>query len=410
MIEVYRTSVCLVKSFMAALCLLLSVASHAGQAASDTKSVERTNVEKLVKRDGRWAHFTLLMDAPTNCPGFEATFCWILGAEARTMKDFIDEQLGTCEKVEPYDTEKFLKHYPGGDGADLILYKIKPWGDAVGNLRVYTIQHINRYKDKETSFELSIVYDKTKDKVLTVDDVFVPEMAAKIKADFGEDFINMHTSDFGIWCALASGGEGFDFKDHAYSYRTCEKYLTEDFKQSIGFSELSQHFAEKEEMVYDNIEVRPGFALKEKALKEFFDKNFRWPDELKKKDYKGDFFVTFVVEKDGSISNVEITLLSPEVDSTLAVSPLEKEMERVLNSMPHCTPARLYDITVRASTSLFFTFTRKGSSGIEYGLDAVLKRIARNNAFTYENNAHYYVNRRNYRSRFPNRIPVFLGR
>ena len=393
--EVYRTRACPAKCFLAALCLALCITVHAGLAASGTQSVERTNVEKLVKRDGRWAHFTLLLDAPSGCPGFEADCCRILGAEAGTMKDFIDEQLGTCEKVEPYDTEKFRNLYPGGEGADLILYKIKPLDGTVGNLRVYTILHTNRYKNKETSFELSIVYDKARDKVLTIDDVFVHDMAAKIKADFGKNFINMNVSDLGIWCAYANDGKGFDFKDHAYSYRMYGEYLTEDFKQSIGFSELSQHFDEMEEKVYNIVHVGPKLALEGKALKEFFNKNFHWPDELYRKSCKGEFLVGCVVEKDGSISNVKIELRNR---TTLNVSPLEKEMERVLNSMPRCTPALLYNTPVRASTSLFFSFTRKNSSGIEYiehGSGAFIQL-----ASFYENSARRNVNRRSYRREF----------
>lgn len=390
------------RSFFVTMCLTLSVVTYAQQTASDNINDERTIVEKLVKRDGRWAHFSLLLDVPANSPGFEATCCWILGVEARTMKDFIEGQLGTCEKVEPYDAEKFLKRYPDANKADLILYKIKPWGYSVGNLRVYTIQHINKYKEKETSFELCIIYDKTKDKVLVVNDIFVPEMAEKIKADFGEDFISIHVSDFGIWCAYASDGKGFDFNDHSYSYMKYEKYLTEDFKQSIGFSELSQHFAEMEEKIYEIVHVRPKRVLDEKAMKEFFNKNFHWPNELKKKDYKGDFYVDYVVEKDGSISNVVINTLSSEMDSTLTVLPLEKEMEHVLNSMPRCTPARLYNIIVRSSEFILFSFTRKGSSGIDYienGFSGIFERIRQK----YER---YYVARskKSYRALFSNSI------
>ncbi len=394
MTDIYRTTVRSMKVFGATLCLLQTLAAHAGQTETYNTSDGRISVDKLVKQDGRWGHFRFLMDAPANSPGFEAASCRILGSEARTMEDFVDSQLKAYEEVEPYDREKFSKLNSMGVGADLLLYTIKPKEDALGNLQMYSIKHTNRSNGAGTSFELNVVYDKTKDKILTLDDVFVPEMAAKIKADFGKDFINMHVSNFGIWCALANNGKGFDFKDHAYSYRTYEKYLTEDFKQSIGFSELSLHFAEKEEMVYDDIEVRPKLALEEKALKEFFDKSFHWPEELKKKDYKGEFLVGYVVEKDGSVSNVEITL-SAEMDNTLAVLPLEKEMERVLNSMPHYTPACLYDIPVRASESLFFSFTQKGSSGIEYDLDTTFKRITHTNAFTYENND-YFIDRAAY--------------
>ena len=128
---------------------------------------------------------------------------------------------------------------------------------------MYSIEHTIRSNGAKIFYELSLVYDKTMDKVLMVDDIFIPEMAAKIKSDFGEDFINIDISEFGIQCGYASNGEGFDYGNHVYSYRNYESVLTDYFKQSIGFSELSKHFSQKEEDVYffKNVHIEPKFGL-----------------------------------------------------------------------------------------------------------------------------------------------------
>ena len=196
-------------------------------------------------------------------------------------------------------------------------------------------------------------------------------MAAKIKSDFGEDFINIDISEFGIQCGYASNGEGFDYGNHVYSYRNYESVLTDYFKQSIGFSELSKHFSQKEEDVYffKNVHIEPKFSLNDNGLKEFFDQNFHWPDELKRKQYKDAFIVKFIVERDGSICNVKIII----PDSTLFISPIEQEMERVMKLLPPCSPGLFYDIPVRTLTVIFFTFNRKSPSGVEYGIESWLK-------------------------------------
>jgi len=362
---------------LAALCLLLPLAAHAEQTETDNTSDGRISVDKLAKQDGRWAHVRFLLDVPANSPGFEATCCWILGAnqEIKTMQDYIDSQLKAYNEVEPYNEKKFLKQSSKKDGADVNLCDIKPKGDALGSLQMYSIKKTDRVGSEKMFFELSIVYDKARDKVLMVDDIFVPEMAAKIKADFGEDFINMDVSDFRILCGYANGGEGFDYRDHIYNYSRYESDLTNYFKQSIGFGKLSSYFAKKEkeeeDSVYSNnvVHISSRLGMEWEELKEFFDKNFHWPDELKKKDYYGAFLVYWVVEKDGSISNVDITI----IDTTLNVSPLEKEMERVMKSIPHSTPGLVNNIPVRTGSLFFFEFDRKKSSGIKLGIEEIFQ-------------------------------------
>lgn len=358
MIHILSAIACTVKGFLVPLCLMLSITTYAIgeniQDASDTISVD-----KLAKRDSRWTHVNYFVDMPANSPGFEATCCWILGVypKIKTIVDYIDRQFKAYEEVEPYKTEKFLKLNSKGNGIDLLLCCIKPKGDVLGSLQMYNLEHTNRSNGAKFFFELSVVYDKVRDKILMVDDVFVPEMAAKIKADFGEDFINIDISDLGIQCGYANDGNGFDYGNHVYSYREYESVLTDYFKQSIGFSELSKSFSQKEETVSDfnNVHIEPKSGLDDKNMKDFIDQNFHWPDELNRKKYKDIFTVTFIVEKNGSISNVKTRI----PDSTLVVSPIEQEMERVMKLLPPCTPGLFYNIPVRTSTFIIFFSTER---------------------------------------------------
>lgn len=66
------------------------------------------------------------------------------------------------------------------------------------------------------------------------------------------------------------------------------------------------------------------------ALMEYLGKNIKYPDAAMKKSTQGRVTVQFVVEKDGSISNVKILRgVEPELD---------KEAIRVISDMPKWKP------------------------------------------------------------------------
>ena len=240
MIDFYKTRVYPTKGLLAALCLVISIAAHATDenihAVSDTICID-----KFGKRDGQWTRFCLWMDMPVNSPGFEAACCRILGAtqEIRTMKDYINSQLKAYDDVEPYDKEKFRNLNSKGYGADACMCYIMPKGDELGNIQMYNIRQINKKNGKSTSFELSLIYDKSKDKILMVDDVFVPKTATKIKAAFGDYFINMDVNDQRIMCSHTNSDNVNN--NHIYNYSEHESDLTENFKQSIDLCALMAH-------------------------------------------------------------------------------------------------------------------------------------------------------------------------
>ena len=75
------------------------------------------------------------------------------------------------------------------------------------------------------------------------------------------------------------------------------------------------------------------------AMYKWINENIRYPDVAREQGISGKVYVKFVVEKDGSISDIKI-VKSP-------APSLEKEVIRVLNLMPKWNPAKQNGKAVR---------------------------------------------------------------
>jgi protein TonB len=76
----------------------------------------------------------------------------------------------------------------------------------------------------------------------------------------------------------------------------------------------------------------------------------QYPAEAKKKSLEGTVFVTFVVEKDGSISGVKV--LNPKAETTV----LEQEAMRVVQAMPKWKAGKSQGKKVRVQFNLPIVF------------------------------------------------------
>lgn len=368
---------------------MLYIGIQAQETVSDT-----ILVDKLAMQDDRWTHFKYRMIVPAQSTGFDNFWYWLVknGAGFNAEKSLTDSigalgnyvfsQLKTYEVVESYSEKLFKKLSSKYENIDLNECQILPVGKALGCVQVYRIKSFCRTNGEKTGFELSIVYDKNKDKVLTVDDIFVPETATNIKNDFGSYFINMDVNGFCVLCGYIENNRILHYKDHLYGYLDHENDFNEDFKQSIGYSKIAENLIknrerlerereeklakelakelEEEQKIYKLVDDIPNCDLDKNGLIEHFNTNFHWPEALKKEDYKGRFSALFIVEKDGSISEVHLR------DSTFAGSPLEKEMERVIKLLPTFTPGRFTNKPVRTRMQYYFSFNQKSPNGIKY--------------------------------------------
>jgi hypothetical protein len=88
-------------------------------------------------------------------------------------------------------------------------------------------------------------------------------------------------------------------------------------------------------------EDQPQFPGGMKAMDRFIEENLHYPEAAKSKGWKTTVILTFIVEIDGSFSDVRVREAPALEDS------YEKEALRVLGAMPTWQPGRLHGVPVR---------------------------------------------------------------
>ena len=100
----------------------------------------------------------------------------------------------------------------------------------------------------------------------------------------------------------------------------------------------------KNDMVFDVVEVMPQYPGGQIAMMKYIMENMKYPKQAVKERIQGRVTVRFIVEKDGSISDVK---------PILSVHPLlNKEAVRVVESMPKWTPGKQNGKPVRVRFNL----------------------------------------------------------
>lgn len=107
--------------------------------------------------------------------------------------------------------------------------------------------------------------------------------------------------------------------------------------------------AVEETKVFDVVEQMPQFKGGDQALMEYLNKNLRYPPIAEENGIKGRVVCQFVVERDGSITDVKVVR---SVDPSL-----DKEAVRVIKAMPKWTPGKQNGSAVRVKFTLPVTFT-----------------------------------------------------
>ena len=105
---------------------------------------------------------------------------------------------------------------------------------------------------------------------------------------------------------------------------------------------------EEEQKVFDYAEQMPSFPGGQGALNEYLSKTIRYPVAAEENGIQGRVIVQFVVEKDGSITDVRVVR---SVDPSL-----DKEAVRVAKSMPRWIPGKQNGSAVRVKFTLPVSF------------------------------------------------------
>ena len=105
---------------------------------------------------------------------------------------------------------------------------------------------------------------------------------------------------------------------------------------------------QEENKVFDVVEQMPSFPGGNSALMQYLNSNVRYPVVAQENGVQGRVTVSFVVEKDGSITDVNVVR---SVDPSL-----DKEASRVVKSMPNWIPGKQNGSAVRVKYNVPVSF------------------------------------------------------
>lgn len=112
--------------------------------------------------------------------------------------------------------------------------------------------------------------------------------------------------------------------------------------------ELTPVLEDDTKKVYDVVEQMPAYPGGIQALMKFLQENVNYPDKAQEKNVQGRVIVSFIVEKDGSITDVEvIRSVDPSLDA---------EALRAVRSMPRWIPGKQDGVPVRVKYNVPISF------------------------------------------------------
>jgi protein TonB len=117
-------------------------------------------------------------------------------------------------------------------------------------------------------------------------------------------------------------------------------------KEVIAQPEPPKH--EEESKVFDVVEQIPSFPGGQGALLEYLASHVKYPVVAQENGVQGRVVVSFVVERDGSITDVRVVR---SVDPSL-----DREAQRVVSSMPRWTPGKQNGSAVRVKYNVPVSF------------------------------------------------------
>jgi hypothetical protein len=126
-------------------------------------------------------------------------------------------------------------------------------------------------------------------------------------------------------------------------------YLVLLFSLFLTFESIAQKVEEitvMEDSVIEFPDIEPSFPGGELELQKFFAENLKFPVDCLDSNFYGRIEMKFIVEKDGSISNVEIN------EKKLGCVQLAVETERFLNLMPKWIPGEVQGVKKRVLVKL----------------------------------------------------------
>ena len=379
----------LVLVFIAIAITLSAVRVHA--------QMEKPKAEKEVwaaLKEKVWFKIVANFSIHKQYPELEKACCKILfKTDSLPLQAAFKEHLNTYEKVQSpekkmvYDDQKeeFTIRFENGVEGKYLCYFVnykKLWvGENMAHSR-------NRTRN--------IIYDVVHNKVLTLEDVLVPEKVEEVKSLIGDAFPQMGMNDKRLSVGCMKQGK---LMAAELKYLEYPDAFTDQFKQLLNWDEIDQALkraaaarilsqanqvvgsSEKVatnasvidvNKVYDVVEHMPEFAPctyevnvynnkgkvigvrtvncpgGQAGLLRFISDNLKYPAIAEENGIQGRVVCTFVVGLDGTVSDVQV---ARSIDPSL-----DKEALRVLKGMPRWNPGIHNGQPVRVKYTVPVTF------------------------------------------------------
>ena len=130
-----------------------------------------------------------------------------------------------------------------------------------------------------------------------------------------------------------------------------KKFLIMALMALFGLTTMSAQktvVAKKNQQVFDVVEKMPEYPGGQAALFEYLSTNVKYPVDAEKQKIQGRVLVTFVVNTDGSITDIEVV--------KKAFPSLDAEAVRVISGMPKWIPGEQKGQKVRVKYTVPLSF------------------------------------------------------
>ena len=109
---------------------------------------------------------------------------------------------------------------------------------------------------------------------------------------------------------------------------------------------------QSEDVIYTVCENMPEFPGGQEAMRQFIADNLTYPEDAREISVQGRTLIQFIVEKDGTLSNIEVA-------RSVGHPSFDKEAVRVIKLMPKWKPGSQNGTIVRSKYTVPVTFKLK---------------------------------------------------
>jgi len=234
---------------------------------------------------------------------------------------------GTCAEFYKNGKKQSVADYKGGNVLGLIY-------DYYPNGKLYQVRHYGIADTRGIFSDNKIIseYDSSGTVLVSDSNGYYKGFDNKFKKIVEEGRVKNGNKD-GSWKGC-DDGLGITFK---------EIYVDGNLVSGVSFSKSGDSV-----MYFKSRSAEPKFKNDPKAFNNFLSNNIQYPDIDRSRNVQGKVILTFVVEKDGSLTDIKVIR---------SVSPtLDEEAVRVLKQSKRWVPGNMYGRAIRVQYSVPFNF------------------------------------------------------